>query len=195
MKTRSLALLLGAAGIVALTGCSGTPPTEAAQPAAAAARPADGGQEHNDADVRFSVEMIPHHRQTIELAELVEGRTADPYITGLAAEISAKESKEIEQMAAWLTEWNVPSPPADAHEGHDMPGMLTAGEIAMVERASGEEFERLWLRTLSKHLKSGVQMAERVLSSGRHAPTALLAGQMITAQRAEIAEIDARLAR
>lgn len=194
MKTRSLALSLGTAGIVALTGCSGTPPQEAAQPAVAA-QPAGSGQEHNDADVRFSVEMIPHHQQTIQLAELVAGRTTDPYITGLAAEISEKESKEIAQMAAWLKEWNVPSPPADAHQGHDMPGMLTAGEIAMLERASGEEFERLWLRTLSKHLKSGVQMAERVLSSGRHAPTILLAGQMITAQRAEIAEIDERLAR
>src|SRR3989475_6764789 len=44
----------------------------------AAAPPAKGG-DHNEADVQFSMQMIPHHKQTIQIADMATKRgSAEP---------------------------------------------------------------------------------------------------------------------
>lgn len=183
MNIRVLAGMLCLAGAVA-TGCG------AASAEPAAGRPAANAQDFGDADVRFSQEMIPHHEQTIELARLAEGRTTDPFILELSAELIRKETEDIALMEGWLREWGAPLPRENpAHQGHNMPGMLTPGEMAAVKKASGPAFNRLWLRSLAKHLDHGIDMAEDVLATGRHGPTTLLAGQIVTNQRQKIEEI------
>ncbi|MFF3442054.1 DUF305 domain-containing protein [Streptosporangium sp. NPDC002721] len=147
-----------------------------------------------DADVRFSQEMIPHHRQTIQLAGLVEGRSENSYVRDLAAKIKDQESHDIDLMSDWLQMWNVEVPAENDKAVHDMPGMLSATQISSLERRSGAAFDRLWLSVLGKHLNSGVQMAQVVIALGRHRPTIQLAETMIAAQRAQIAEIGEKLA-
>lgn len=41
-----------------------------------------GGAAHNDADVTFAQQMIPHHQQAIEMSELAETRAASPEVKG-----------------------------------------------------------------------------------------------------------------
>jgi len=41
----------------------------------------------NDADVSFAQEMIPHHRQAIEMAKLAQQRAASAQVKKLAGEI------------------------------------------------------------------------------------------------------------
>ncbi|MEU4537253.1 DUF305 domain-containing protein [Streptosporangium sp. NPDC023825] len=147
-----------------------------------------------DADVRFSQEMIPHHRQTIRLAGLVDGRSENPYVRGLAAKIKKDEAADIDLMSGWLRSWQAEVPAKGDHAAHDMPGMLSATQISSLERRSGSAFDKLWLSVLGKHLDSGVQMAQVVIALGRHRPTTRLAERMVTAQRAQIAEIGRKLA-
>ncbi|MEU4409671.1 DUF305 domain-containing protein [Streptosporangium sp. NPDC023963] len=147
-----------------------------------------------DADVRFSQEMIPHHRQTIQLADLVDGRSENPYVRDLAAKIKKDEAADIDLMSGWLRSWQVEVPAGGDHAAHDMPGMLSATQISSLERRSGAAFDKLWLSVLGKHLDSGVQMAQVVIALGRHRPTTRLAEKMVTAQRAQIAEIGRKLA-
>ncbi|WP_144070017.1 DUF305 domain-containing protein [Nonomuraea indica] len=139
-------------------------------------------------DVQFSLQMIPHHRQTIELAELSDGRTSNAYVRRLSEELIEDERADITLMTSWLTSWNV-SPPPEHAAGHDMPGMLGKTQIAELRRRSGAPFDRMWLTLLAKHLDSGVQMAEAVQGKGMHGPTAELAGKIITNQRELIGEI------
>jgi len=72
--TTSLPTIAAVAVALALTvaGCSSSTPT-AANPTTSATQ-----QVFNDADVTFVQQMFPHHAQAVDMAALVDGRTATP---------------------------------------------------------------------------------------------------------------------
>ncbi|MEV0594601.1 DUF305 domain-containing protein [Nonomuraea cavernae] len=144
-------------------------------------------------DVQFSQEMIPHHRQTIRIAELVADRTTNAYVRRLSEKLIADERADIELMESWLRSWKAQLPPEGADDGHAMPGMISAAQISVLEKQSGAEFDRTWLTLLAKHLDAGVEMAQTVQIMGSHKPTVDLAGELIAGQRATIAEIVKRV--
>ena len=55
----------------------------------------EAGGQHNDADAAFARGMIPHHKQAIEMAKLVEGRTDGPELRTLAGNIVMAQGEEI----------------------------------------------------------------------------------------------------
>src|SRR5436305_7482735 len=77
--------------------------------------PVSAASDHNQADVSFAQQMIPHHGQALEMAKLVPTRTSNAKVVDLAARIQKAQDPEIQQMTAWGT------PPAST--GMDMPGM------------------------------------------------------------------------
>ncbi|WP_340559442.1 DUF305 domain-containing protein [Streptomyces sp. GSL17-111] len=82
-------------------------------------------EQHNAADVAFAQEMIPHHRQAIEMAELAPERAGSPEVRALAAEIEEAQAPEIETMSGWLRGWGEPVPGASGgmdHGPHDGDG-------------------------------------------------------------------------
>ncbi|MDF2707334.1 MAG: Conserved putative secreted protein [Nonomuraea muscovyensis] len=186
-RTVRVAAAVAALCVPLATGCA-TASGESTPSATTAAAGAGGTTGYLEEDVQFSLQMIPHHRQTIELAELSDGRTSDAYVRRLSAKMIEDEQADITLMSSWLRSWNVNPPPEDT-AGHDMPGMLGPTQIAELKRRSGGEFDRMWLTLLAKHLDSGVQMAETVQGKGIHGPTAELAGKIIANQRKLIDEI------
>jgi uncharacterized protein (DUF305 family) len=164
----------------ALVGCSS---------GNAAAPPAQKGVDHNDADVKFSLEMIPHHQQTIMLVDMAANKAATQQVTVLAASLLSAEESDIQTMRAWLTTWNSPQPMDAAHGGHDMPGMVSQADIKALESASGAEFDRKWLALIVKHLENGVTMSQDVLKTGLHAETKSLANHIVKNQEKQIAEV------
>ncbi|GII28670.1 DUF305 domain-containing protein [Planotetraspora mira] len=189
---RSLTVMAAAVGIVVAssTGCSAVSGSAAYGQDAAAAPAADKGKAgHNDADVRFSQEMIPHHWQTIQIAALASERGSDSYVKTLAKEITEHEAADIRVMSGWLRSWQVEVPSGDIDMGHDMPGMISKTQILALEGRSGADFDRLWLSVLAKHLDAGVAMAEKAAGSGEHQGTKDLANKIVKTQRAEIEQI------
>ncbi|WP_241548560.1 DUF305 domain-containing protein [Gordonia alkanivorans] len=207
---------VGAALALALAGCSsdespsGT--TTADRPATSS--PADAsapGQspdaKHNDADVEFTTEMIPHHRQAVMMAGLVEGRTQNRELITLADTIEDAQDDEIDQMTARLKSWGVPVAghmDDDGDMGHgnmghgnmghgDMPGMMSAEQMAALRQASGGEFDRLWLEGMIRHHEGAIAMADEVLAKGTDPATRALATQVATTQQAEIDQMRAML--
>ncbi|ONI80069.1 DUF305 domain-containing protein [Saccharothrix sp. ALI-22-I] len=154
---------------------------------------AQTGSGASETDVRFSQQMIPHHQQSIQLAKLASQRSTGEFVKTTATEITTAETEEIELMSGWLQSWNVDVPAAGT-AGHSMHGMLSAAEISLLENASGADFDRQWLVTMAKHLRSGVEMAKTALATGQHAPTKTLAQEIVTGQGARIAAIDGRIA-
>ncbi|WP_246258207.1 DUF305 domain-containing protein [Amycolatopsis anabasis] len=185
MLRHTLAVLIGLVAC-ALSGCS---MTEAADPAAPNASGA------NQADIRFSQDMIPHHRQSIQIAELAVQRGISEFVKAEAGEIIGQETAEIETMSRWLRAWNIEVPAGTGHSGHAMPGMLSAGEIASLENSSGTDFDRRWLTAMAKHLRNGVGMASTVLASGQHPETKALAQDIVAEQGKQVAAINEQLAR
>lgn len=182
------ALLLGACGNNDGTSGTTTEPTPKATTSAAAAA-------FNDADVTFAQDMIPHHRQAVDMAELAETRAESPQVKKLAAQIKAAQDPEIQTMTGWLEEWgkDVPEDMGDM-EGHggmdmgdDMPGMMSSEDMDKLEAAKGAQFDKLFLDMMIEHHEGAVEMAKTEQADGKYATAKQLAATIEKAQTAEIA--------
>jgi uncharacterized protein (DUF305 family) len=49
--------------------------------------------------------MIPHHQLAIMMANMLQSGTNRPEMQQLAKNIISSQSKEIQQMQAWYTQW------------------------------------------------------------------------------------------
>ena len=118
-------------------------------------------------DVRFMQDMIPHHQQAVQMAELVADRTNRPELTDAAGRINLSQRDEIEFMETWLGERGEPLPdPSDhtaMHTDHRMAGMATPEQMAELTAATGTAFDRLFLQLMITHHEGAVTMVEELL--------------------------------
>ena len=116
----------------------------------------------NDADVTFAQQMIPHHRQAIEMAEIALDPTvaAGPDVVALAGQIKAAQDPEIEQMTSWLQTWGQStSDTIDMSHGEPMGGMMTDEGMRALAAARGVAFDQLWLTGMISHHQGAIEMA------------------------------------
>jgi uncharacterized protein (DUF305 family) len=186
---------LALAGATAVAGCGGdsmdgmdhgsSPSVSASSPAAAGAQSAS----HNDQDVMFAQQMIPHHRQAVDMAKLASTRAKSPEVKKLATQIEGAQDPEINTMTGWLKEWGA-APPEESmpgmDHGMDMPGMMTEADMTSLTKASGADFDRMFLTMMIKHHEGAITMAKDEQTKGSSKPAKDLAGTIITAQTAEI---------
>lgn len=188
MKTLTT-LLLGLTTALVLAGCSGDKEDDSDIPAS---------EEFNQADVDFATDMIPHHAQaTIMAFDLTEGRDLSPDVDQLAEQIFTTQGAEVETMVDWLTDWDQPIPATarDHENAHgdgasdlktDMPGMMSDEEMAELEAAPDEEFERMWLEMMIEHHQGAIEMAKTERADGEYPPATELAATIVTTQQDEI---------
>jgi uncharacterized protein (DUF305 family) len=121
---------------------------------------------YSAADARFMHNMIPHHQQALEMAELVADRTNQPEIVDVAGRIDVSQQDEIDFMQQWLRERGEPVPDAIDHAAmqmdHRMAGMATPEQIAELRAADGTEFDRLFLQLMITHHEGAVTMVEEL---------------------------------
>jgi uncharacterized protein (DUF305 family) len=175
---------MDAAGLLAalaIAGCS----TAARQPVsgevaltpAAQARADSGRPPYTPADVRFMQGMIRHHGQAIVMAAWAQTRAGRNDVRILASRIDVAQRDEIALMQRWLRERREMTP--DAHTEHAMaghqmsdsgplmPGMLTPEQLAQLEKASGAEFDRLFLTFMIQHHEGALTMVHDLFASPR----------------------------
>lgn len=167
----------------------------------------------NEGDVTFAQGMIPHHQQAVEMADIAldPARKAGPAVIDLATRIKGAQGPEIALMNSWLTAWKQPvmagmkpgettppgatMPPMEGMdiEGMDMEGMdgmMSAEDMTALAKGSGPEFDKLWLTMMVKHHDGAITMSKTVQTDGQSAGVKTLAGKIITAQMAEIDEMN-----
>lgn len=193
-RIRITAALAGAAAIVALSSCStATKEDHSAQTSAAAAAQTT----HDTDDVMFAQMMIPHHQQAVELAALVPDRSTNPAVVKLAAAISAQQQPEIDSMRAALKQWGVnPDEMAhgSGHAGMAMQGMVDDATIIKLEALKGSEFDALWLKSMIGHHQGAIAMADVEIKDGSNPEMITLAKNIVSAQQAEIDQMNSMLA-
>ncbi|MGB3674039.1 MAG: DUF305 domain-containing protein [Candidatus Nanopelagicales bacterium] len=196
-------IVLAATGMTA--GCSSS---SSPTPTSSSATVLNG---YNSQDVTFLVDMVAHHQQAIDMAEMVPSHTNNAQVKALATKIEAAQGPEIAQMNAWLAEWNeTPEMGSESSgNGHNMsgmdhggsmssanpmgPGMMSAAQMADLESKSGAEFDRMWLTMMIAHHEGAVTMSEQELAQGENAQVKALAQEIINAQAKEIAEMQEML--
>jgi uncharacterized protein (DUF305 family) len=156
------------------------------------------GVTFTEADVRFMQGMIGHHRQALEMTDLVAARTSSEDIKKLALRIQVSQADEIEMMQSWLAARRQLIPGAHAHHtaGGLMPGMLSAEEMERLAAASGREFERLFLEGMIRHHAGALAMVQQLFATpaaGQEADVFAFASDVEADQRMEIDRMSAML--
>lgn len=136
------------------------------------------------ADVRFAEGMIPHHRQALEMAELVPSRSSSPVLRKLAERITAAQRPEIRAMTSWL---EVAGRTPGAHGGHD--DAVTLEEMNRLRTARGAAFDTLFLTLMISHHEAAVAMAGLQLREGTDRAMLATAGDVVSGQKVEIARM------
>src|ERR687889_488551 len=183
-----VAITVAAAAGAALASLFSGAPTELPAEVAGIGAPSDSSPEAG-----FARDMMVHHAQAVEMAEIVRDKTESEEIRTLAADIALTQQAQIGQMQGWLQVWDLPptgTEPAmswmgDPHEGR-MPGMASPEEINDLQQASPEEAETLFLQLMVPHHEAAVPMAQAVLEETDRKEVERLAGSIVAFQQAEI---------
>lgn len=127
---------------------------------------------HTEADARFMQGMIQHHSQAVTMAGWCPTHGASETLLRLCERIAVAQKDEIALMETWLYDRGEAIPDTEGHAhamagmDHDlMPGMLTAEQMARLDAARGEEFDRLFLTYMIQHHQGAVTMVEVLFAS------------------------------
>ena len=179
-----------------LVACAGSPPPASVTPA-----PPRVG--YTAADVQFMQGMIGHHAQAIVMSDMVQSRTSRQQMHLLAQRITISQRDEIAFMQRWLKARGEEVPAADAHHhaaiGHGtlMPGMLTQADLDKLAKATGTEFERLFLQYMIRHHEGALVMTRQLFAgggAGQEPELFMFATDVDADQSAEIKRMNAMLA-
>lgn len=166
-----VAVLLGA-GVVA-AGCGSS----------------DSEADFNDTDATFAAQMIPHHEHAVEMANLAVKKSPSTEVRDLAQGIIETQMQEISQLQGFLDTFG-----ADVEQAPAEVAALNEGTIAELEAASGPEFDQLFLKAMSAHHSSAVDMAGLEINGGDYDQAVSLAESIKATQIEEIGEMNRLLA-
>lgn len=143
----------------------------------------------SEADIQFMQGMIMHHGQAVEMTALLRTRSHNKEVQAMGERISISQTDEMRFMKQWLGDHGEPlSPAAQGHmddmAGMDMagmdhsrmepmgmgampamPGMLTAKQMAALEKASGPEFDHLFLTGMIQHHTGALTMVKTLFDT------------------------------
>jgi uncharacterized protein (DUF305 family) len=190
-----IAALVAVAALSACAGGTAAAPQSApdhmgavpAHDAAMLAARADSARyPYTEADIHFMTTMIGHHAQAIVMSNMAPSRAASPAVQTLARRIISSQADEIVTMQEWLRARHQPVPQVSVdgtvsgggehamhgahhsmhHGGHGlMPGMLTDAQLAQLEAARGETFDRLFLTFMIQHHRGAITMVEELFNT------------------------------
>ncbi|MBN1372172.1 MAG: DUF305 domain-containing protein [Anaerolineaceae bacterium] len=150
--------------------------------------PGDGSPE-----VGFTRDMLTHHAQAVDMANLLRDRTQDPDMKLFALDIVLTQQAQIGQMQGWLAVWGYPiasTTPAMEWMGMPttgrMPGMASPEQMNQLREMNGTEAEALFLELMIVHHRAGVAMAEAVLAQSERPEVLALARSIVEAQSSEV---------
>lgn len=131
-------------------------------------------------EVQFVRHMIVHHGQALQMTELVPERSAREDVPLFAERINLSQEDEIRIMEQWLQDHRVAVLKLDQDGGghghaalEDMPGTVTEEQLAELEQARGEEFDRLFLELMYAHHEGALLMVEDLQAGEQSTDTVL----------------------
>ncbi len=153
------------------------------------ALPATAGPGFTVADVQFMQHMIQHHAQAVVMAAMVPTHGAGARLRQLGEKIDISQRDEIARMERWLRDRDQVIPDETSPHPMDMPGMLTPEQLARLDAARGEEFERLFLVFMIEHHRGALLMVDELFATpgaGQDSDIFQFATDVDADQRAEI---------
>ena len=151
----------------------------------------------NSAEAGFARDMMVHHAQAVEMAEILRDKTENGRMRTLAADMALTQQGQIGQMQGWLAVWGLPitgTEPQMSWMGHEMdgqmPGMATPKEINTLRNAPPEEAKKQFLRLMIPHHKAALEMSDAILARTSRPEVRNLALAIKDSQKAEISNME-----
>jgi uncharacterized protein (DUF305 family) len=130
---------------------------------------------YTKADVEFMQGMIPHHAQAVKMCAMAPTHAGRREVKLMCERMLVSQRDEIRNMRVWLIDRGQYVPPADATHHrmkmgdmeHDMlmPGMLSDAEMAQLDKARGEAWDRMFLTFMIRHHQGAIKMVEDLLAT------------------------------
>lgn len=180
------------AAALALTGCSGTS-NSGSTPGMDMSSSSAASSTFNTQDVTFAQMMLPHHKQAVEMSNmlLAKGGAVDPKVSALATKIKAEQTPEIMTLTLWLKDWNKST---SMSMSGSMGGMMSDGDMNALDKASAADAGKLFLTQMVQHHTGAIDMAQTEISKGTNAAAVKMAKSIVSSQSAEITEMKDMLA-
>jgi uncharacterized protein (DUF305 family) len=198
--------ILGCSRPAAVTHTAAAPATKPQPDSAAVAKARADSVRYpcTQADVEFMSAMIGHHSQALLMAGWAPTHGAGSSVRTLAERIINGQQDEIVTMQRWLGDRRKPVPEygrmggsgTGHHQHGSMPGMLTPEQLRQLDRARGNEFDRLFLTFMIQHHKGAVSMVEKLFATpgaARDETVFKFANDVSVDQRTEVARMQRML--
>ncbi|GAA4585968.1 hypothetical protein GCM10023194_30450 [Planotetraspora phitsanulokensis] len=142
----------------------------------------------NATDVAWLQLMIPMTEQAVRLFDLALDKTSNPEIVSLSKTLGAAHRAELEHLHRLLDRSGIPY--VNVHEGHNMPGMVTAADLEAINAADGAAFDRLFAQHARDFLRQSVLVAQGEQDQGADADTKAFAATMAEAHAGELTGLE-----
>lgn len=172
--------------LLLLAGC-GTPAadTETTPPPA----PSATGAPADPTDAAWAQLMTPMNESAVALLTLAADRADDASVRHWAADLRTSQNGELARLRSLLARMGLPD--TNVHEGHHMPGMVTADDLARARTLKGAAFDRFLVDRIGGHLRRTAQVSRSETGAGTRPDAKRLAAALVSARRAEIARLPA----
>ena len=151
----------------------------------ATAMPMDHSNMQMDAskpfDAQFIDSMIEHHQGAVTMAQAVLQQAEHAELKTMAEAIIAAQNAEIQQMQGWRTAWHPDLPPTGGM-GMSMGDMMISSDESI-------PFDQRFLTAMISHHQGAIEMAQMAQQMAERQEIKDLADAIITAQQAEIKQM------
>ncbi|WFF02682.1 DUF305 domain-containing protein [Micromonospora sp. WMMD964] len=145
----------------------------------------------NGTDDAFIQLLIPMNEGALALIDHLDTRPtagSDPSLRALLGDVRQAHQTELRDLRGILAAGNVPE--SNIHEGHQMPGMVTATSLAELRAAPDAEVPSRAAALLRAHLAQTVVLCRGEQTAGGSPELKALAARIQQARTAELSALD-----
>ncbi|WP_196280052.1 DUF305 domain-containing protein [Catellatospora paridis] len=166
--------------VLLLAGCGGTSPA----PVAPVSPPAVAEAGAISTDVAWTQLMIALDQRMLAALELAPQRAADKDLNAFAADVARRHEAEVVRLRELLQATGAPE--TNPHEGHDMPGMITNENLALLATKSGTAFDTMLADSLRAHFEQCRMLAGSEQSAGADPAVKALAASVESTRQTDL---------
>ncbi len=131
----------------------------------------------------FMKNMIDHHQMAIEMAEICLQKAVHEELRSTCENIISTQSAEIRRMQGWLQDWYGVTYTPTMKPGAER-------DLQRLGALSGEEFEIAFMESMIAHHEGAIREARECTRKAYHKQLLRLCESIISAQSAEIAQME-----
>lgn len=149
-----------------------------------------GAREVGTVERMFIEEMVPHHQDAIDMADLAIEKAEHPELRELARQIKRSQTEENDQMRSWYRDW------FDQNLDEGRSGGMTGGmggmmgtEVDLDELEAADPFDKEFIEQMIPHHRMAIMMARMAGSSSRRDDFTLFTRGIVEVQSDEIGKM------